>query len=251
MAGKRGSITENMNIALCDEVNGICPKCNKALLKKSGKSHVKVYEVAHIYPHSPRPNEIILLNNEKRLTTDVDDLGNLIALCKDCHKVFDNPRTVEGYREMCKIKTVSSQNAEIRRSLSTFHLTEEVKELIEKLASKIKKAQVNLDFDAKTIDTKLPDDNDFLLKLKVQGFVNYFYVDIKQLFQELDKAIPGTSELVYSEVKTHYLSLKRSGLDKEKAFDALVSWVHLTCQTKNKVASEVLISFFIQNCEVF
>ncbi|MCW7648802.1 HNH endonuclease [Serratia bockelmannii] len=251
MAGKRGSITENMNIALCNEVNGICPKCNKALLKKSGKSHVKVYEVAHIYPHSPRPSEINFLKNEKRLTTDVDDLGNLIALCKDCHKVFDNPRTVEGYREMCKIKTVSSQNAEIRRNLSTFHLTEEVKELIEKLASKINKAQANLDFDAKTIDKKLPDDDDFLLRFKVQGFVNYFYVDIKQLFQELDKDIPGTSELVYSEVKTHYLSLKRSGLDKEKAFDALVSWVHLTCQKKNKVASEVLISFFVQNCEVF
>ncbi|CAI0972145.1 Uncharacterised protein [Serratia entomophila] len=251
MAEKRGSITENMNIALCDEVNGICPKCNKALLRKSGKNIVKVYEVAHIYPHSPRPHEEVLLKDEVKLTSSVDDMGNLIALCKDCHKVFDNPRTVEGYREICELKKLSAQSAEIRGNLSKFHLTEEVGYLIEKLGNISKSTSVTLDFDVKTVESKLPESDELLLKFKVQGFVNYFYLDIKQLFQQLEELTPGTSELIYAEVKTHYLSLKRIGAKKERIFEALVEWVHLTCQSKNKIASEALISFFIQNCEVF
>lgn len=251
MAENRGSNTHNKNLALCDEVNGLCPKCNKALLKKTKKSLVKVYEIAHIYPHSPHPYEVALLKDEERLTEDAEDIGNLIALCKDCHKVFDNPRTVEGYREMCNLKKASSQNALIKNSLSTFHLTEDINYLIGKLSELSCSSNVKLEFDAKTIATKLPSEKEFLLKFKVQGYVNYFYHDIYKLFQEIEKLKPGTSDLIFTEVKLHYLSLKRDGVAKEKIFEFLVEWIHLTCESKNKIASETLISFFIQNCEVF
>ncbi|WP_420064520.1 ABC-three component system protein [Pectobacterium colocasium] len=251
MAENRGTNTHNKNLALCDEVNGLCPKCNKALLKKTKKSLVKVYEIAHIYPHSPHPHEVTLLKYEERLTEDAEDIGNLIALCKDCHKVFDNPRTVEGYREMCKLKKASSQNALIKNSLSTFHLTEDINFLIGKLSELSGSSSVKLEFDAKTIETKLPNEKEFLLKFKVQGYVNYFYHDIFRLFQEIEQLKPGTSELIFTEVKVHYLSLKRDGVEKDKIFESLVEWVHLTCESKNRIASETLISFFIQNCEVF
>nr|WP_240156255.1 ABC-three component system protein [Pantoea stewartii] len=214
-------------------------------------SLVKVYEIAHIYPHSPRPHEVILLKDEERLTEDAEDIGNLIALCKDCHKVFDNPRTVEGYREMCKLKKASSQSASIKNSLSTFHLTEEINYLIEKLSKLSGGSGVKLEFDAKTIETKIPDEEDFLLKFKVQGFVNYFYHIVFKLFQEVEQLKPGTSEIIFTEVRLHYLSLKRDGVEKEKIFESLVQWIHLTCESKSKTASETLISFFIQNCEVF
>lgn len=251
MAENRCSNTNNRNLALCDEVNGLCPKCNKALLKKTEKSLVKVYEIAHIYPHSPHPYEVTLLKDEVRLTDDAEDIGNLIALCKDCHKVFDSPRTVEGYREMCKLKKVSSQNALIKNSLSTFHLTEDINYLIGKLSELSVSSSVKLEFDAKTIETKLPNEKEFLLKFKVQGYVNYFYHDIFRLFKEVEQLKPGTSELIFTEVKAHYLSLKRDGVEKEKIFESLVEWVHRTCDSKNRIASETLVSFFIQNCEVF
>ncbi|MGP0985024.1 ABC-three component system protein, partial [Serratia sp. CY66160] len=161
------------------------------------------------------PHEVILLKDEERLTEDAEDIGNLIALCKDCHKVFDNPRTVEGYREMCKLKKTSSQNALIKNSLSTFHLTEDINYLIEKLSELSGSSSVKLDFDAKTIENKLSNEREFLLKFKVQGFVNYFYHDIFRLFKEVEQLKPGTAELIFTEVKVHYLSLRRDGVEKQ------------------------------------
>ena len=101
---KRKNPTENMGLVLFDEVGGICPKCTKPLIKKNKGRLTKLFEIAHIYPNSPRPHEVDLLQNEVRLSKDVDDELNLIALCRDCHKIFDNPRTIEGYREMVSIK---------------------------------------------------------------------------------------------------------------------------------------------------
>nr|WP_277399219.1 HNH endonuclease signature motif containing protein [Escherichia coli] len=66
---------------------------------QNGKRKIKLYEVAHIYPFSPREEEKELLKDEQRLCDDVDSEDNLIALCRDCHKLFDNPRTIEGYRD--------------------------------------------------------------------------------------------------------------------------------------------------------
>lgn len=74
----------NLNLELFDEVNGLCPKCYKPLLDNKNSKKTKLYEVAHIYPHSPRPHEIELLKSEIRLNIDSDHEDNLIALCRDC-----------------------------------------------------------------------------------------------------------------------------------------------------------------------
>ncbi len=50
-----------MSLVLFDEVSSICPKCNKPLMKRSKGQMTKLYEIAHIYPNSPRPHELELL----------------------------------------------------------------------------------------------------------------------------------------------------------------------------------------------
>ncbi|HGJ4156761.1 TPA: HNH endonuclease signature motif containing protein [Salmonella enterica subsp. enterica serovar Grumpensis] len=104
MGEERKNINHNTHIVLYDEVSGLCPKCFKPLMVQNGKRKIKLYEVAHIYPFSPREEEKELLKDEQLLCDDVDSEDNLIALCRDCHKLFDNPRTIEGYREMYAIK---------------------------------------------------------------------------------------------------------------------------------------------------
>lgn len=65
-----------------NKVNGRCPICGGVLVyTKKGKIN-KSFEVAHIYPANPRPEEKKLLSGEERLSEDVNDLKNVIAVCR-------------------------------------------------------------------------------------------------------------------------------------------------------------------------
>ncbi|MFU0789839.1 HNH endonuclease signature motif containing protein [Virgibacillus proomii] len=89
MKQKRKKLTSNESASLLAEVENMCPLCAKSLMyKKQGKQH-KLFEGAHIYPLNPSDEEKELLKNEKKLHDDVNHLNNIIALCRDCHKMFD------------------------------------------------------------------------------------------------------------------------------------------------------------------
>lgn len=248
---KRKKPTENMGLVLFDEVGGICPKCTKPLMRKSKGQMTKIFEIAHIYPNSPRPHEIVLLKKEERLSEDVDDESNLIALCRDCHKVFDNPRTIEGYCEMISIKKELQRISNLKKSWFDNSIDAEINKVIASLVSFSGEALEGLSLEAITVDSKSDETLNGLVKLKIKNNVKYFYSDIKLKFSELDKAEPYTSDMIYSQVKTYYLKLKKQNLDQTQIFSALTDWIKNSTDCKNTEVSEILVSFFVQNCEVY
>ena len=243
--------TENMGLVLFDEVGGICPKCTKPLMKKNKGQMTKLFEVAHIYPNSPRPHEFDLLKGQERLSEDVDDECNLIALCRDCHKIFDNPRTIEGYREMILIKKELQRLSNLQKSWFDNNIDVEINKVIASLASFSGEALEELSLEALTVDSKSDETLNGLVKLKIKNNVIYFYSNIKSKFSELDKSEPYTSDTIYSQVKTYYLKLKKQNLDQTQIFSALTDWIKNSTDCKNTEVSEIIVSFFVQNCEVY
>lgn len=248
---RRKKPAENLGLVLFDEVGGICPKCTKPLMRKANKQMTKLYEIAHIYPNSPRPHEVELLKNQERLSEDVDDESNLISLCRDCHKIFDNPRTIEGYRDMVAIKKELQRLSNLRKSWFENSIDEDINKVIESLASFAGDALEELSLEAITVDSKSDETLNGLVKLKIKNNVKYFYSDIKSKFSELDKSVPYTSDTIYSQVKTYYLKLKKQNFDQTQIFSALTDWIENGTNCINKEASEILVSFFVQNCEVY
>jgi len=248
---KRKKPTENMGLVLFDEVSGICPKCTKPLMKKGKGQMTKLFEVAHIYPHSPRSHEIELLKDEELLNDNVDHEDNLIALCRDCHKIFDNPRTIEGYREMISIKKELQRLTNLKNSWFSNSIDIEINEIITSLASFTGEASEELSLEALKVDAKSDETLNGLVKLKIKNNVKYFYSEIKYKFAELDKSVPYTSDAIYSQIKTYYVKLKKDGLDQTQIFSALTDWLNNSTNYKNTEASEILVSFFVQNCEVY
>lgn len=251
MGTKRKKPTENMGLILFDEVGGLCPQCNKPLMKRSKGQMIKLYEIAHIYPNSPLPHEIELLKDEIRLNKDEDHEDNLIALCRDCHKVFDNPRTVEGYREMFAIKQGLQSISKIKNGWFENSLDDEINKVVDALASYSGEALAVLSLDVMKVDEKANNTLHSLTKLKIKNNIKYFYSSIKDKFGELDKIQPYTSDKIYSQVKTYYIQLKRDGLDQTQIFSALTEWIGKVSNSGNTEVSEILISFFVQNCEVY
>jgi len=93
-----------VKLILFDEVDGICPKCTNPLQVIKGNKYVNHFDVAHIYPLNPTKEEAIILKNAYRLSSDVNSINNLIAICKLCHKTFDTYKTIDEYNEYVDLK---------------------------------------------------------------------------------------------------------------------------------------------------
>ncbi|NAR49991.1 ABC-three component system protein [Acinetobacter haemolyticus] len=252
-SGKNSRIkpTENLKIVLFNEVNGLCPKCNKPLMHNNKNQLTKLYEIAHIYPHSAHPHEAELLKNEEKLNDDLDHEDNLIALCRDCHKIFDIPRTIEGYREMIKIKRELQRISRLKNHWYENKLESEINDVINSLVNLTTIATAELSLKAMKVDEKASEELNIMIKMKIKSCVQYFYTHIQNRFAELDKVKPYTSDTIFSQVKTYYLQLKSNGADQNQIFTALSDWIYSVANVKNNEVAEIFVSFFIQNCEVY
>ncbi|PSU68280.1 HNH endonuclease [Photobacterium phosphoreum] len=248
---KRKKPSPNKELVLFGEVNSCCPKCHKPLMVSNKGNYTKIYEIAHIYPHSPRPDEAELLKGEERLNTDSDHVDNLIALCRDCHKIFDNPRTIEGYREMVSIKKELIRNKLLKEKWFSNKIDEEIDEVISELSSYNGSSLEKLSMEALRVDDKSDETLNNLIKLKIKNNVVFFYTKINFKFSELDKITPYTSETIYSQVKTYYVSLKKDKQNQTQIFNTMTEWIKNTTNCKSIEVAEIMVSFFIQNCEVY
>jgi len=67
----------------------------------------------------------------------------------------------------------------------------------------------------------------------------------------LDFLEPMTTETISSQIKTHFLLLKKQGINQKEIFEAMVTWLQKQTRQDSREASEIIISYFIQNCEIF
>jgi 5-methylcytosine-specific restriction endonuclease McrA len=93
---KRKRPSYNFETRLLVEANSLCPLCGKYLHEEKNNKTLKLYEIAHIYPHSPTPEQLIALKDITK-PKEVEAFENMIALCKDCHSKQDFHTTTEEY----------------------------------------------------------------------------------------------------------------------------------------------------------
>jgi len=255
MEEKRISLSENPKLLLFAEVNGVCPTCPNQLIYEKNKRKYKKFEIAHIYPLNPTESEFELLKKEDKLDSDPNSLNNLICLCVDCHNKFDKPRTVKEYRNLVAIKKkLINQNKE-KEIWNNTTLEDEIFDIIDLLSEQDFDFDTDdiLNYDPKTIDKKTDDSITFLTKRAIHRNVQDYYSLINKRFAELDKIAPLTTETISSQIRTHYLSLCKQEKDRsqKEIFDGMVNWLSKRTNQPSNEASEIVVSYFIQNCEIF
>lgn len=254
MSNPRKSNTENKKITLFSEVSGICPLCNTDLMYEKKGLKEKKFEIAHIYPLNLKPDEVITLKDVKKLNDDPNSLDNLICLCVECHTKFDNPRTLEEYEKLYKLKFDLIKISKERNLWSTSSLEKEIDELIDFLANtELDFTDDIISYNPKTIVAKTNSTITVLTKRKIERNVQDYFSLINFKFTEIDKKFPTTSETISTQIKLHYLKLRKGIPDynQHEIFEAMVLWLHKTSQNKSKDSCEIIISYFIQNCEIF
>ena len=248
----RREFSDNEKMLLYNEINGRCPICGGVLVyTKNGKIN-KSFEVAHIYPANPRPEEKELLKDEERLSDDVNDLKNVIAVCRICHKKFDTPRTVEEYRTWVRLKKKLIQEAELKNTYSMFHVETEIRKVLESLNdADIDEELVPLSYESLKIDQKSNDTLPYVIKRSIKRDVVDYFDYIHRLFIDIDQITPYKFDTLASQIKGFYYKCMQINPSQENVYTALVDWLNEKTSNYSRRACEIVIAYFIQDCEVF
>lgn len=252
MQANRRNLTPNENAILLSEVESMCPLCTKTLMYEKKGKREKIFEGAHIYPLNPTPEEVELLKNEERLHQDVNHLDNYIALCRDCHKKFDNPRTVEEYKKLVSIKKALISKGKTRAKFHDYQIEIEIKQVIMILLdeSNVITSEA-LELKALKLDDKANDTLTKITKRKIRNEITDYYLYIKEQFRQLDKQYPKSFDVIATQVKSFYLTLSRTETSQEIIYEQLTEWLSKKTENSSIPACGIIIAFFIQNCEVF
>lgn len=247
----RPHIGNAFEVSLCTEVNQVCPNCGSALFISKGGKRWRNYEIAHIYPLNPTADEIELLKAEKRLSGDANHEDNLVPLCFPCHNIYDNPKTVAGYRDLVKKKEDIIKQRAQQNIFSQYHLEAEISEIIESLCKEDAQFEESSLNEAKRVDEKLDDTITPFAKRKIKNNVTWFYLFIRERFADLERSEPGKAVLISHQVKTFYLKQKMFTTNQQEIFENMVKWINSKYSNASETAAEVIAAFYVQNCELF
>lgn len=244
----RRDCTPNQERMLLDECGGLCPLCGEPLVANKNGRRVKLYDVAHIYPHSPTAEQLEVLKGLPA-PADAESLDNLILLCKKHHAIQDFHTTPDEYLQlyMRKQQLVAAYRA--KQESACIGLEAELKDVLKKLMSLKKSELIDLPFEPLFVKQKIEEG---MLRRKVLDYVSMYYETLKLHLRALDNKRSSTSEIIASQFKQAFLKRKTFSLvlDKEQIFNGLVEWV----QSKvggSRSACEAIVSCFVQDCEVF
>jgi 5-methylcytosine-specific restriction endonuclease McrA len=251
MSNPRRNYNRTERSILYCQVNGICPICGEPLTYTKRDKVYEKYEIAHIFPLNPTFEESELLANEPRLGEN-NALDNLIPLCPNCHTKFDHPRTIEEYQKLYNIKREIIEKENIKNTYSSYTVSEEIDSIIKSLANTSNdNSKIKLEYAALKIDQKLSAQFDRFLKRHIIDDVSAYYPYIKSLFAEIERNNPGKYDLIASNIKSFYLDIKLKTMDQEAIFNKIAEWLQIKTQQNSIESCKVIVSFFIQSCEVF
>lgn len=252
MANARRQYSPAEELDLTTQVEGYCPRCDRPLFYEKRNRKFKGYELAHIYPLNPRPEELKELDGVTLLSDDVNHPDNLIPLCNWCHPKFDKPRTRQEYEELVLLKRAVLARAVQRELRSQLQLEAEIESVIARLhEAELGTTGTPLTLDAKKTDAKFDDTLPTLMRRKIKLAIEDYYNFVKQAFRELELQNPTASELIYRQVRVFYLKQRALGLPQSAVYRNVVDWIHSKSDGTALEAAEIVTSFFVQNCEVF
>lgn len=154
-----------------------------------------------------------------------ESFENKIALCRDCHKEYDEHKTIEKYNAMLNLKKKLLQNNKVQTVLSHDVIEKELLGVVQQISSlstnpdSISEMEP-LSYTVMSIKAKIPSNN--LLRTDVEGLVSSYFLYLKDLFKNLDEV---SFETIAASFKHSYCQALKEKLDQEEIFESLIDWV--------------------------
>ena len=239
-------------IPLLAQVDQQCPLCHTPLIKVTkGKTNYK-FSVTRIYPEFLDSEYKDAYDAIKPKPSEPDDIINKICLCDECSANYIFNPTTKMYEKLLKLKR-QSMFVGATSLLSDYKIEDKVKEILEKIATTNPEGDLIKDFRMKPVDPchKISEDNYLLLKtIKNDNEVFFWY--IKDCISQLD-ANKSSFDIIATEIKTAFLKLESEGYDQNDIYYGIIDWIIRKQILPNSYrdAVHVIVSYFVQSCEVF
>lgn len=132
----------------------------------------------------------------------------------------------------------------------SFDLEKAITDIIKKLSQIPTEYEAKLNYKPLVVDKKIENKNLILMKDIKNNVVNY-YSFIEEQFKNLSKEDTTIFDRIAKNIKFKSDNLINEGNSQEVVFNTLVDWLKDKVATKQDTACRAIISFFVQNCEVF
>ena len=233
------------------EVDYHCPLCgNELQSRKQKKPDQQKFQIAHIYPNRPTVDQYVLLHNLERLGTNCEDFENKIALCVGCHQTQDYHTTVEEYNRLLNIKKRCLTQTALHDATNTLGLEAELDDIISRLRTLPESELAELNYDPVPLAQKFTN-QELLLKTKVAANVLSFYPYIRKSFRILEGKNEFNLQVLSEQIRSCFIKMNAISQDKTLVFSKMVEWIMHKTQSDSMESCEAVVSFFVQNCEVF
>ena len=254
MANSRIKYHANEHSILYMETGGTCPLCASPMMfKKATSKHPSIgYEIAHIYPLNPNNLQKYALKGYPP-PTDINALENVILLCPNCHTRYDKDFKIEEYLKIIKIKNKYIDEAKAKLTATQHALQDEIHEILDLIVSG---NSLHSDLSENTLtisslDKKLKTGISPLQKREIWKDIVDFFVPIRNHIRLIEQRDQAAIRILQNQINTYYLVMeKQNPGNKDLVFNYIAKWISLKTG-KSIMASRILTSFFVQNCEIF
>lgn len=232
------------------EVSFACPLCGRDLRHRKQPKSNKIYQIAHIFPNAPTDEQYVTLGKLPRLGANSESYENRIALCKDCHDQQDYHTTEADYLNLLQKKQQYLQSMELHEATFTMGLEDEIADVVKKITALKEDELEKLNYSPVKLAKKFTA-AELLLKNLVSMYVTNYYPYIRELFKQQEGVNGFLLDTLSLQIKSCFTKLNAITNDKTAIFNQLVDWVFIKTGATSKPACEAVVSFFVQNCEVF
>lgn len=241
------------NIPFLNETNYRCGNCNRSLVLKVRGSDVYSYEITTIYKDSFPETLIQDISVDFKLPTVVDSSENKIALCPNCFLTYENYPDKETFSKLYNKKRSYEQKVIVEEITRDLDIESEIFTVLKGLENlNNDSAGVILSFDPQKLVNKIPDD--LILKDDVTQWVLKYYKFIEEQFSNIDSYGSTKFNIIAAQVKLAFEHLdKRGTLSQREIFSILSNWIagEIGYSTHKIGIVNIVVAFFVQNCEVF
>lgn len=219
---------------LRDETDNVCafPGCGRLLTASENGMFSAIYEVGII---------------DKKKDPKVD---NLLAFCPSCHGTYMFDSNKKRCKELARIKKILVAHKQSMKLLDGMPLEKEIIGVISRIKNLKEKDLLDPSLDPKDIRDKLVPDDNLALYKTVKGYVDTYYVTLKEIITSADKR----GEIDYGEVqdqmKAIYKRLKKANKSNVEIFNEISEKVHKV-SLQEDIYCQIVVAYFIAKCEVF
>lgn len=248
----RKSRTEEYELRLfLREVNYHCPLCGKELQsRRQKKLNEKMFQIAHIYPNSPTKEQYETLYGLERLGNNCESFENRIALCKDSHGTQDFHTTKDEYLHLLNLKKDMLKMTALLDVTSSLGLEQEIEQVIINITNLTSDELSALNYEPVPLANKFKP-NELVLKTKVASYVTTYFPYIRDLLKDMNGENNFLFSVLCGQIKACFEKMETVTTDKMAIFQQIVSWIKNKTVSNSQNACEAVVSFFVQDCEVF